>query len=224
MLSTFLFDLDGTLLDSRKPFIIAYNRALAKNALPPLPAEESSAIRILRQPADKIIMELVDEKRALDPRFVEAFTEDLREAYGEVYAAHTSLSPFAKEVIVALKSNSQKVGIVTSRFSFADYIVPLLNNVGVGKHIDIIVTSRDVVSTKPSPEPFLLAAEKLGKGVDECVVIGDSPEDILAGKAAGMLTIAYTGGFYGIEELSKYDFDLMIDDLRKLLALVNNPL
>lgn len=224
MLSTFLFDLDGTLLDSKKPFIIAYNRALAKNALPPLPAEESSAIRILRQPADKILMDLIDEKKALDPRFVEAFTEDLREAYGEVYAAHTSLSPFAKDVIVALKSNSQKIGIVTSRFSFADYIVPALNQMGVGKHIDIIVTSHDVVSTKPSPEPFLLAAEKLGKGPEECVVIGDSPEDILAGKAAGMLTIAYTGGFYGIEELSRYDSDFMIDDLRKLLALVNNPL
>jgi phosphoglycolate phosphatase len=66
--------------------------------------------------------------------------------------------------------------------------------------------------------------EKLKMGVKECVAVGDSPEDIKAGKAAGMLTVAYTGGFYSLEELSRHNADLVIDDLSKLIQLARVPL
>ncbi|MDD5207541.1 MAG: HAD family hydrolase [Desulfobacterales bacterium] len=219
MFSAFLFDLDGTILNSKKPFIIAYNRALAKHGLPPLPSNEDSAIRILRNPVELIFPELFGADRCGDVTFIEAFVEDLKEAYGEVYIGNTSLCPNACKAMVHLKDSGNKIGIVTSRLSFVDYILPSLNSLGVGKLVDVIVSSKDVTYTKPSPDPYLLGAKKLGKSPSECVVVGDSPEDILAGKAAGMFTVAYTNGFYTLDELAKNDADVIIDDLAKLLPL-----
>ena len=222
MFSAFLIDLDGTILDSRKPFIISYNRTLVKYGLPPLPSDEIKAIQILRRPVEEIFPQLLGNK-SNDPEFLETFLEDLKEAYGEVCMTDTKLCPYVLETIRQLKESKQKVGIVTSRLSFADYIVPTLNNFGLGGLIDLIVTSRDVSATKPSPEPYLLAAQKLKKEINDCVVVGDSPEDILGGKAARMLTVAYTGGFYSLDELSKYNADLVIDDLGKLVQLGQAP-
>jgi HAD superfamily hydrolase (TIGR01509 family) len=222
MFSAFLMDLDGTILDSRKPFIISYNRTLVKYNMPPLPSDETKAIQILRRPVEEIFPRLLGEK-SKDSEFMELFIDDLKESYGEVYMTDTKLCPSAIETLKKLKAGNHKVGIVTSRLSFADYIIPALNSLGLKGLIDLVVTSRDVVSTKPSPEPYLLAAEKLKKGINECVVVGDSPDDIMAGKAAGMLTVAYTGGFYSLDELSKYNADLIIDDLGKLLQLARAP-
>ncbi len=221
MISAFLVDLDGTILDSRKPFLIAHNRALAKNGLPPLPSDEGKAIKILRRPASEILPQILGE-RCRDPGFVESFTEDVKEAYVDVYLSHAKLCPSAKETIQRIKAFGRKVGIVSSRFSFADCIIPVLANFGLDTLVDLVVTSRDVTLSKPSPEPFLLAARKLNKPVPECVVVGDSPDDILAGKAAGMITVGYTGGFYSMEELSGYSPDLLIGDLTKLALLAQN--
>jgi len=163
MFSAFLFDLDGTILNSRKPFIIAYNRTLAKHGLPPLPSNEDSAIGILRNPVESIFPELLGAKRCKDDAFVESFVDDLKESYGEVYLENTTLNPNVSETLVYLKESGNKVGVVTSRLSFADYIIPSLNSLGVGELVDVVVTSKDVLYSKPSPDPYLLGAEKLEK-------------------------------------------------------------
>jgi HAD superfamily hydrolase (TIGR01509 family) len=219
MFSAFLMDLDGTIVDSRKPFIIAYNRVLVKHDLPPLPSDEDKAIHILRRPMEEIFPRLMGEGKYGDAAFVESFVEDLKEAYGELYLSNVKLCPHSRETIRRLRSLNLKIGVVSSRLAFADYIIPLLKNCGIGDMIDLVVTSKDVVASKPSPEPFLLAAKKLKSKVKECIVVGDSPEDLAAGKAAGMMTVAYTGGFYSLDELSKCDADMVIDDLTKLIHL-----
>ncbi len=219
MFSAFLFDLDGTILNSKKPFIIAYNRALAKHGLPPLPSNEDSAIRILRNPVESIFPELLGAERCKDDAFVESFVDDLKESYGEVYLEDTKLNPNVRETLVYLKESGNKVGVVTSRLSFADYIIPSLNSLGIGELVDVVVTSKDVLYSKPSPDPYFLGAEKLEKTPNECVVVGDSPEDVVAGKAAGMFTVAYTRGFYTLEELTKNSADVIIDDFSKLTQL-----
>jgi HAD superfamily hydrolase (TIGR01509 family) len=219
MFLAFLIDLDGTIIDSRKPFIIAYNRVLVKHNLPPLPSDEGKALHILRRPVEEIFPSLMGEEKYGDAAFVESFVEDLKEAYGELYLSNVKLCPHSKETIRRLRLLNRKIGVVSSRLAFADYIIPLLKDCGIGDMIDLVVTSKDVMASKPSPEPFLLAAKKLKSEVKECVVVGDSPEDITAGKAAGMMTVAYTGGFYSLDELSKCDADMVIDDLTKLIDL-----
>lgn len=219
MFSAFLIDLDGTIIDSRRSFIMAYNRALLKNCLPPLPPDDGEAMAILRRPVEEIFPALLGEEKCGDESFIESFTGDLREAYGDVFLSHTRLCPMVRETVRDLRGLGMKIGIVSSRVSFADYILPLVKSHGMGAMIDLIVTSRDVARTKPSPEPYILASSRLNVEAEKCVAVGDSPEDIMAGRAAGMLTVAYTGGFYTPEELSRQEPDLVIDDLRKLVQL-----
>jgi phosphoglycolate phosphatase-like HAD superfamily hydrolase len=221
MFSAFLMDLDGTIFDSRRSFIVSYNQALAKNRLPALPEDELKAMAILRQRVEDILPAILGEDMSRDEQFTASFIKDLREAYGGIFVSLTRLSPMAKETVGDLRRLGMRIGIVSSRLSFADFIRPLIDEHGIGAMIDLIVTSRDVARTKPSPEPFFLAARRLNLEAQKCVAVGDSPDDIIAGKAAGMLTVAYTGGFFTQEELSRQQPDLTIDDLHQLVDLVH---
>jgi len=64
-----------------------------------------------------------------------------------------------------------------------------LEKTGLAEYFDIVITSSDVANGKPDPEIFLLAAKRLGIKAHNCLVIGDSVNDILGGKAAGMKVI-----------------------------------
>jgi len=217
-MSAFLLDFDGTLFDSKESFILAYNMALSKYSLPPLPRNESDAMQLLRKPADAILPAILGGQSS-DPSLLKSFISDLKACYGSVYLEHTLPCPMAVETVRQLNALDLKVAVVSSRRSFTGFIRPLLAKHGVDSMVDPIITSLDVVKTKPSPEPFLLAACRLGIRPNGCVVVGDSPEDVLGGKAAGMLTVAYTGGFYSFEELSKYGADIITGNISDLVKL-----
>ncbi|GAA3086543.1 hypothetical protein GCM10020000_86530 [Streptomyces olivoverticillatus] len=62
----------------------------------------------------------------------------------------------------------------------------------LGIHPEVLVTVEDTTRHKPHPEPFLLAAERLGIDPSRCAVVEDSPAGLVSGRAAGMTTIALT--------------------------------
>lgn len=78
-----------------------------------------------------------------------------------------------------------------------------------------IITGDDVVQGKPSPEPYLLAASKLGVEMDECVVFEDSPIGVKAGKAAGMQVIGITST-HSANELLKVGADYLAKNLHSI--------
>lgn len=86
-----------------------------------------------------------------------------------------------KDYILALTSSSSKdeVDLVTKEF-------------GIKNLFKVIVTGNDVIKGKPDPEPYLITVKKLGFKPNECVVIEDSRNGVLAGKAAGMYVVAIT--------------------------------
>lgn len=218
MISALLTDFDGTLFDSRESFILAYNMTLARHNLPMLPRDQTEAINILRKPAEVILRELLGDQSE-DPIFMNSFIADLKNCYGDIYLERTKPCPLAIETICRLRTLDLRMAIVSSRRSFADFIQPLLVKHGINGAMGSIITSVDVVATKPSPEPFLLAANRLGVLPGRCIAIGDSPEDVIAGKAAGMLTVAYAGGFYSFQELLRYHADVTTDNFGELVNL-----
>ncbi|HTG26945.1 MAG TPA: HAD family phosphatase [Methylomirabilota bacterium] len=80
-----------------------------------------------------------------------------------------------------------------------------------------VVTGDDVKNTKPAPDIFLVAAEKLGVSISDCIIVGDSPWDLLAGRRMKALGVGLLSGGYAKEELERAGFRLVYDDPAELL-------
>ncbi|MCL4399062.1 HAD family phosphatase [Candidatus Parvarchaeota archaeon] len=94
------------------------------------------------------------------------------------------------DVIPALDKLKQKHKNIAIASSMEPNLIErLLELTGLKSYVDGVASSKEVKNGKPAPDVFLLAADRLGLGPGECMAVGDSPNDILAGKAAGMISI-----------------------------------
>jgi len=95
-------------------------------------------------------------------------------------------------VLGDLRGAGVHVGIATSkRRASAEQAMDIL---GISQHVDVLVAMEDTDRHKPDPTPLLLALERMGRSSNAAVYVGDAVVDVLAGKAAGMDTLAVTWG------------------------------
>ena len=95
-----------------------------------------------------------------------------------------------------------------------------LEQFGLVKYFDAIVTGLSAEHTKPYPDPVLLAARKMNVPAENCLMIGDTTVDIRAGKSAGAQTVGVLCGFGEEPELKKLGADLILSDTPKLLDVL----
>jgi sugar-phosphatase len=187
-----LFDLDGTLVDSTASVVRSWRR-FAEHFAVPMEALHANH----GQPARTLVSLLLPAERGAEA-IAHVTALEVTDAVG--------LSPIrgAADFFRSVPSHrraivtSGSVPIATARLAAAGYERP-----------DVFVTVDDVVHGKPHPEPFLLAAERLGADPARCLVVEDAPAGIAAARAAGCAVIALTGTT-AEEELSA---DLVIDGL-----------
>lgn len=192
-----LFDLDGTLVDSVYPHVLAWREALRGVGV------ELDVWRIHRRigmsgglMAHAILRETgrkvnaAEAQRLLDLHAV---------AYARQSAAIQPLSG-ARELLERLTSLNVPWTIATS--ARLDSARPTLAALGVGPEIPI-VTRDQVEFAKPDPDLFLAAAERLELDIEDCVVVGDSVWDLLAARRARALGVGLLSGGYGRDELER---------------------
>lgn len=97
-----------------------------------------------------------------------------------------------------------------------------LDRFDLTKYFEVLVTGQSAPHSKPYPDPVLLAAERLGVGPGNCVMIGDTTVDMRAGKSAGAQTVGVLCGFGEREELERLGADLILESTA-LLAEVLRP-
>lgn len=95
-----------------------------------------------------------------------------------------------------------------------------LEQFGLTKYFDAIVTGLSARHTKPYPDPVLLAAQKMNVAPENCLMIGDTTVDIRAGKSAGAQTVGVLCGFGEEPELRHFGADEIVEDTTKLLELL----
>jgi len=215
----FLFDLDGTLIDSRSDIAYALNVALARLNLPPLP--ESRIAFFVGNGVRRLIENSLREMTGREPE--SALTQEgvalFREEYGNHLLDRTCLCPHVKEALDRL--SWAKFAVVSNKpESFSRRI---LEGLGVANRFCMILGGDTLQHQKPHPGPLLQAMDSCGALPSETVMVGDSAVDIEAGKAAGIGTCGILGGFRPKEELEAAGCDLIVKNLLELADYFSPP-
>jgi HAD superfamily hydrolase (TIGR01509 family) len=193
----FLFDLDGTLVDSVYQHVLAWREALERSGI------ELSVWRIHRRigMSGGLFVNALLAETAGVVSFEQA--EQAQRFHAEAYARQVSQVrplPGGRELLAALTDEGVRWAIATSgRMECARPALDLL-----GVRADAAIITRDQVQyAKPDPDLFLAAAERLGANIHDCIVVGDSVWDLLAAQRARALGVGLLSGGYGDDELHR---------------------
>ena len=209
--SAFIFDLDGTLVDSVYPHVLSWRDALRGVGI------ELDVWRIHRKigmsgglMANAILRET---GRAVTRAEAQKLLDLHREAYVRQADAIRPLTG-ARELLQYLTQSKIPWTIATS--ARLDTARPTLDTLGVPRHMPLITRDK-VERAKPDPDLFLAGAQLLNMNIGDCIIVGDSVWDLLAARRAGGLGVGLLSGGYGREELERAGAYRVYEDPADLL-------
>jgi HAD superfamily hydrolase (TIGR01509 family) len=196
--ASFIFDVDGTLVQSNEAHADAWSQAFLENGF-----DDVTAVRI----RPFIGLAGPDLVRSVKPKLDEpkrsAIIAAQRRIFSADYLPHMQTSRGAHELIEQLRANRKRVAAVTS--GSADEIQPLLQVVGLSGAFEVCITSDEAARPKPWPDPIREALRRFGLRPQEALSVGDSPYDIAAGHAADVPVVALLCGGWYAEQLAGAD-------------------
>ena len=201
------FDLDGTIVDSREAYCAAARTAF--QTIGQEPPEVKDALEIPRRLEKK--QPISDIVKGDTGRFLNVYLE----AYYSVTEFKTRLLPNVSTVLENLSSKA-KLALITMRSVPKEAIIKELDRFGIAKCFDYVVTALDTQKPKPSPEALMKCVKALDVQICDCVIVGDSINDVKAGKAAGARTVAVLSGLFSREEFVREHPDLILNDATTL--------
>ncbi len=206
-----VFDLDGTLIDSRADIAAATLHALAAHGFPPLPTAE-----LLTYVGDgaRPLLARSASLAADDPR-VDALLATFLEYYTAHPLAHTVFCAGAERVLASL-SPELALALCTNKPRATTERV--LAGLGIAERFRVVVAAGDLARHKPDPLPITHIAERLELRPEQLVVVGDGAQDVLAGRRAGARTIGLRGGIQPLERLLAAEPEALLDSLEQLPA------
>ncbi|MEK6791010.1 MAG: HAD-IA family hydrolase [Deltaproteobacteria bacterium] len=190
-----IFDLDGTLIDSSADIAAAANRTIesmgyARRGIDKIKADIGWGVKTLLERL------MPDEP----PERIEAGRRMFLDFYGAHLVVDTYVYPGVQETLALFKSLGKKMAVVTNKpVAFAERVLTEFNLRG---YFLAVIGGDSFANRKPHPEPIEAALKAAGCGALEAVLVGDSPIDCEAGRAAGVSTIGVSYGFRSREELS----------------------
>ncbi|MFQ5579099.1 MAG: HAD family hydrolase [Nitrospiria bacterium] len=205
-----IFDLDGTLIDSKRDIAKSVNLTFRDLGLPEKPNE--TIYGYVGNGVRKLILDAVE---STDMRLVDRALEVFRAHYLEHLLDETSLYPGIRDVLVHF--HQTKMAIVTNKPHV--YTEKILEGLGVDKAFDLIIGSEPDTRLKPHPEMILKTLETLDASTSEAVMIGDSLNDIYAARSAGVRSCAVSYGFGDADELRSEHPDFFVETGEALMTL-----
>jgi phosphoglycolate phosphatase len=207
-----VFDLDGTLVDSSRDLAAALNETLGR-LRPGTPALSLEAVRsMIGDGALKLV------ERALRASGLSEAPREVLPVYFDCYRPRlldqTHLYPGVLEALEALAS--RHLAVLTNKPG--DFSRAILEGLGVARFFRRIYGGGDLPAKKPDPIGLQRLLAEAGATPFQAVMVGDSAIDVRTGRAAGVRTVGVRYGF-DPEGLRREAPDLLVDDLRELIAL-----
>ena len=201
----YLFDLDGTLLESAADICGAIQEVLATTPCRPVSFEYLKGF---------IGLHLIDMFADVLPEYSTEQVDALIQQYRVIYHARgNKLTRMYPGVIETLEAVGGRKSIATTKGT--PYTRIVLEQFGLLRYFDH-VQGTDGFPCKPAPDVILHAMEALGGKPEECLMVGDSPADMEAGRRAGVKICAVRYGYGKHEDMARFEPDFWVDDLREL--------
>jgi phosphoglycolate phosphatase len=216
--SLFIFDLDGTLIDSKADIAYGMNLALARMNMQPLPIARvaefiGDGVQIL---VERALREISGGEP--DPLQVQNCIDLFKEEYGQHLLDQTCLYPHVLEALDRL--SWAKLAVVSNKPE--KFSRQILEGLGIAFRFGAIIGGDTTGTRKPDPAGIFKAMELCRAVPSESMMVGDSPVDIAAGKAAGTFTCGVAGGFRPRYQLESAGCDLLVDNLLDLANKITN--
>ena len=208
--TTILFDLDGTLIDSVELILESYRHTVRVHGLDSASEQDwRDNLGIPLRVQFRQFTEDPDEVQAMISTYLTHNTEHHDTLIGEY--------PGMRDAVVALHRAGYRLGVVTSKMHGG--LERGLRAGGYEGLFEILIGADDVENPKPHAEPVLKALEQMGVESESAVFVGDSPHDMTSGRAAGVQTAAALWGPFAREVLEPAAPDHWLDepgDVRRL--------
>ena len=176
----YLFDCDGTIVDSMPLHYVAWNRALTEwNCVFP----EETFYAWGGRPVSEIIASLNEEQGLM------MLADEVARRKEALYFAALGELEAVPEVLEHIHASHGKIPFAVVSGSTRDSVTASLETLGILDRFETLVCAGDYARAKPHPEPFLLAAERLGVAPEECLVFEDTEMGIQSATAAGMASV-----------------------------------
>jgi len=200
-------DLDGTIVDSTVAYLEAAKIAFHAVGKP----VQSDAVMLEIPKRLELSRTLEDITLGTTDEFLPVYLD----AYHSITEKETRLLPNV-EYTLELLAKKAKLALFTMRHVPNEVLQKELDTHGIAKYFTHIVTALDTEKPKPSPEGLIRCVEALDVDMCDCLMAGDSINDLRAGKAAGARTIGFLSGLYSKEELELESPDLVLPNVNSL--------
>ena len=217
-MQAYLFDLDGTLVNSAPDLTRALDIALGRAGLPGVGLELGT--QMVGRGASKLIERAAqhatgDLSLTTESPLCRLLLSVFFEQYEMICTETSFLYPGAMETIHTLKSRGKKIGLVTNKpRRFVELMLPVLD---LHEIFEVVVAGDDLLTKKPEPEMVYEALRELSVAPQHAALVGDSRADLGAAQAAGVSSILVNFGYAGDLDVNQAGADRVINELPELL-------
>ncbi|MBD3233277.1 MAG: HAD-IA family hydrolase [candidate division Zixibacteria bacterium] len=204
-----MFDLDGTLVDSSEDVVVCFNFALEEEGLSP--ADPMAIKSTIGYSLKGAFSEYGDPNRLYDH-----FIKKARKTMGN----NTILLPGAFEALSQIHDMGLKIAIATTKIR--PHALRILKKLGIDRFIGELSCADDVKEVKPDPEALTRLLDIYGVDSRQAIMVGDTINDVIAARNAGMRVAALTNGFDPVDKIKGENPDWILDDIRKVVDLIKD--
>ena len=213
-----IFDLDGTLINSIPDLTAAINKTLSHFNLNSFTIEEVTPF--IGNGAKMLVKRAFEtsSNHTIEVKALEEALDYFKNVYQENVCEHTFLYPGVKETLQELKNRGYTLAICTNKpYRFVE---PILEKLEIKAFFALWLGEESLAEKKPNPMPLLHLARELKASPEECLMIGDSKNDIVAAKNASMDSIGLSYGYNYNENIKDYNPELVLDNFKHLLKIL----
>jgi len=213
-----IFDLDGTLINSIPDLTTAINKMLESLEIDPVPLEKIKSF--IGNGAKKLVsrsLNYTNDNNVPKELFDKAFPKFMK-FYKANPCEETFLYPGVEETLKYLNDKSYKMMICTNKP--IEFVEPILEKLNIKIHFQKWIGENSLSEKKPSGEPLLHLAKEANVTVEDCLMIGDSKNDILSASNAKMESIGLSYGYNYDEDINQFNPTVVLNEFITLKTLL----
>ncbi|MGC8631038.1 MAG: HAD family hydrolase [Thermoprotei archaeon] len=204
MFKAIIFDMDGTLVDSKEAIQAQLSDYALSLGLNPLPKDALTAL--IGKTDEEIATKILGQS---DEKTITQAINWFNDTHDKYYGKLAKIFPKVPHCLELLTKHGYRLGLVSNATSIM--LSKFMSWSGLGHYFDVSVAA-DQAKGKPAPDMLLMAARRLAIDPREMIYVGDTAYDIIAAKSAGAVAVAVLSGVGGMQELAQEKPDLLLPE------------